>query len=109
MDEKEDFNIETDNADSEISSIAGPQLVVPVDNARYALMLLMQGGEVYMIHCMEQMQYKVKKVKILTRIEQKVISYVRKFLDEIAPIENSSWREITEIKQMKIFILTRKK
>jgi len=35
--EGSDFSAQTQNLDPEISSIAGPQLVVPVDNARYAL------------------------------------------------------------------------
>ena len=37
LDEGSDFCIDTENVDPEIATIAGPQLVVPVKNARFAL------------------------------------------------------------------------
>ena len=94
-----EFKIETINVDEEISSIAGPQLVVPVDNARYALNAAnARWGSLYdAVYGTDVIPGKISKVYSKER-GKKVINYVREFLDEIFSIENGSWKEISKIK-----------
>ena len=99
VEEKEDFNIETTKVDNEIASIAGPQLVVPVDNARYALNAAnARWGSLYdalygtdVIPGDKGKEFNKEKAK-------NVITYVKKFLDESVPIDGLNWSEISEIK-----------
>lgn len=96
--EKEDFSIETSYVDSEISSIAGPQLVVPVDNARYALNAAnARWGSLYDALYGTDVIPGDKGKGYNEERGNKVIAYVRKFLDEIAPINGLSWNKITSI------------
>ena len=99
VEEKKDFNIETTDIDNEISSIAGPQLVVPVDNARYALNAAnARWGSLYDALYGTDVISGEKEKEFNKERAKKVISYVRKFLDEIAPIDQLSWSEISELK-----------
>jgi malate synthase len=99
VEEKKDFNIETTDIDNEISSIAGPQLVVPVDNARYALNAAnARWGSLYDALYGTDVILGKKEKEFNKERAKKVISYVRKFLDEIAPIDQLSWSEISELK-----------
>ena len=98
IEEKSNFSIETSEVDKEISSIAGPQLVVPVDNARYALNAAnARWGSLYdALYGTDVISGKVGENWDKERAI-KVINYVRKFLDERFPLQKKSWSEISKI------------
>ena len=98
VDEKEDFKIETKNVDHEISNIAGPQLVVPVMNARYALNAAnARWGSLYDALYGTDVISKNESKEFDQDRANKVVDYVRDFLNKIFPIENGSWKNISKI------------
>ncbi len=106
-----DFKIETENVDEEITSIAGPQLVVPVMNARYALNAanarwMSLYDSLYGTDVIEQSEDSVSERYDPLRGEM-VIKYGRDYLDKHFPIAGLSWSKITSfaIKYGKLKVL----
>jgi len=94
-----DFKIKTKNIDEEISNIAGPQLVVPIMNERYALNAanarwMSLYDSLYGTDVIEQSEDSVSE-RYDPQRGQNVIKYVREFLDKHIPIENTSWKNIS--------------
>ena len=95
-----DFKIKTKNIDNEISSIGGPQLVVPIMNARYALnaanarwMSLydsLYGTDV--ISSEESISERYDPERGL-----QVIKYTKSFLDQNFKLKKSSWKKVDGI------------
>ena len=84
--------------DEEISIIAGPQLVVPVDNARYALNAAnARWGSLYNSLYGTDVIPGEKFKNYNPERANKVIEYVRNFLDECVPLTEGSWKEISKI------------
>ncbi|MDC3179957.1 malate synthase G [Candidatus Pelagibacter sp.] len=100
-DEGSDFKIETDNIDDEIAKIAGPQLVVPIMNARYALNAanarwMSLYDSLYGTDVIEASEDSTSERYDPERGEI-VIKYGREFLDKYFTLKDFSWRKITGI------------
>ena len=100
-DEGSDFTIETSNVDDEITKIAGPQLVVPIMNARYTLNAanarwVSLYDSLYGTNIIESEEGGSERYDPLRG--QEVIKYVREFFDKYIPIEGTSWKNIAGLK-----------
>ncbi len=100
-DEGPDFKIETKNVDDEIAKIAGPQLVVPIMNARYALNAanarwVSLYDSLYGTNIIESEEGGSERYD--PNRGQEVIKYVREFFDKYIPINGTSWKNIAALK-----------
>ncbi|MFB3059695.1 MAG: malate synthase G [Gammaproteobacteria bacterium] len=89
--ESELFQVTTENVDDEVALIAGPQLVVPVDNARYSLNAAnSRWYSLYDALYGTDIILEVEGCKRTSKYNpvrgQQVISYVRNFLDQAVPL-----------------------
>ena len=99
--EDDPLTITTSDVDPEISSIAGPQLVVPVDNARYALNAAnARWGSLYDALYGTDVIGEEDGAERGTEYNpvrgSRVVEWAERFLDDVVPLEEGLYSEVTE-------------
>jgi malate synthase len=99
MSEGDDFQIETKDIDPEIGIMSGPQLVVPVTNARYTINAVnARWGSLYdAIYGSDVLDDGPVSSSYDPERGERVIAFSKSHLDQFAPLINYSWSEVSEI------------
>ena len=95
-----DFVVSTEDVDLEIAVIAGPQLVVPVDNARYALNATnARWGSLYDAlygtNVIDEEDGATRDADYNPIRGAKVIAFTEQFLDEVLSLESGRYSDVT--------------
>ena len=96
------FKIKTKNVDAEISKICGPQLVVPISNPRYALNAanarwVSLYDSLYGTDVIPETKGALRGKTYNPLRGERVIYYVRNFLDKFVPLKDKSWKDLKKI------------